>query len=156
MDDIWTIIGLSSLIGSVVTALLAIVRDIIVERRSFRRKGEAEYIQKQIQVYSQINFLLQRIHRGAVMSELFGKTEENIIELNNLIKTNSSFLDSKVLSKWLTIMSLLQKSLEQDKNYAIELTQNSEEIVLTIRDIMNNNLIPKYQQIVGKTVPLLE
>jgi len=156
MDDIWSIIGLSSLIASVVTVILGIIRDILVEKQSFKRQSEAEYIQRQIQVYSQIYFLLQRIHRGAIMPELFGKTGENIIELNNIIKTNSSFLESRVLNKWLTIMALLQKSVQEGKGYEKELAEHSEQLVLIIKEMMNSDLIPKYRKIVGETVPALE
>jgi hypothetical protein len=65
MDDVWTIIGLSSLIASVVTVVLGIARDVLVDKYRFKRESEAGYLQSQIQVFSKIYFLLTRAVRGS-------------------------------------------------------------------------------------------
>ena len=73
MDDFWTIIGLSSLIASIVTVVLGLARDVIVDKYRFKRQSEAGYLQSQIQVFSKIYFVLTRTTKGATKS-LFFKT----------------------------------------------------------------------------------
>lgn len=110
MDDIWSIIGLSSLIASLVTMILGIVRDILVEKHRFNRESQAGHIQRQIQLYSRIYFLLIRLRKGATAVALFGKSAEDVKELNDVIKTNSSLLESRIMNSWITIMALISKS----------------------------------------------
>ena len=98
MNDIWSIIGLSSLVASVVTIVLGIVRDILVEKYRFKRESEAGFIQSQIQLYNQIYFLLRRWQIGAKMPQLFGEYGRNVKEINEIIKTSSSLLDHRVLN----------------------------------------------------------
>lgn len=161
MNDVWSIIGLSSLVASVVTVILGIVRDVLVEKYRFKRESEAGYVQSQIKVYSQIYFLLRRLRTGAIASELFGELEDNIKELNNLIKTNASLVESRVLNKWVYQMALTTaylKDPEDETSEEIRKDVNERVIQLAsiIKEIMNNNLIPKYRRIVGETVPALE
>jgi hypothetical protein len=167
MDDIWTIIGLSSLIASVVTIVLGIARDVLVDKYRFKRQSEAGYIQNQIQIYSQIYFLLRRVSEGAVLTDLFGSTKNDIMDLNSTMKTKSDLLDSKVRGQWLALMASFTSDVEElakgkhlDENEWEERRKNFRnylgQLALTIKDIMNNSLIPKYRKIVGETVPVLD
>jgi len=161
MDDIWAIIGLSSLIASVVTVILGIVRDIFVERYRFKKQSEAGFIQSQIKIYSQLYFLLQRLKIGAITPELFGKLEDNIKELNNLVKMNASLVESKVLNKWVYCMALATVFLQgPEVKVREEIREQTNERIIQlasiVKEIMNKNLIPKYRKIVGETVPTLD
>jgi len=165
MDQFWSIIGLSSLIASVVTVILGIARDILVEKHRFKRQSEAGYIQRQIQLYSRIYFLLIRIRKGATAVGLFGKSAEDIKELNDVIKTNSSLLESRIMNSWITIMALISKTTkmvtqkkngEKRKEYIRKGRKETTQLILTVKSIMNDILIPKYRKIVGETVPALE
>lgn len=162
MNDIWSIIGLSSLIASIVTVILGIVRDVLVEKHRFRRQSEAGYIQSQIQIYSRIYFLLQRLEKGASIAELFGDTVENMKELNKIIGKNSSLMEPKIVNEWLGMMAFSQKFMKEKKvtkkrtEYAKQMRKHSKSIREIIKTRMNNNLIPKYRKIVGETVPSLE
>lgn len=96
-----------------------------------------------------------------MMPSLFGEITEHTRELNDIIKTNSSLLEPRILSNWLSYFVLIQKALkekeiEKHKEYAKKLPAYREQLVSAIKDIMNNKLIPKYRKIVGETVPLLE
>jgi len=169
MNDIWTIIGLSSLIASVVTVILGIAKDILVEKYRFKRQSQAGYIQSQIQAYSRIYFLSQTIHAGATSPELLGEIRKRIFEVNEFIKTKSSLLESKVKSEWLNIMSLLTECMEEVQKrksgkdqskimeeYIEKCVEHLHLLISIIKEIMNKDLIPKYREIVGKTVPILE
>jgi hypothetical protein len=161
MDDIWSIIGLSSLIAAVVTVILGIARDILVEKHRFKRKSEAGYIQSQIRLYAQIHFLLRRLEvSGKVGDVLFGKIVENIRELNDIIKRSSDLLETRLLNTWMFIWKVAEESIKEKeeeklKVYGKIMDDKAKEMESIIRDIMNNNLIPKYCKIVGKTVPTL-
>lgn len=112
MNDIWSIIGLSSLVASVITVILGIVRDVLVEKYRFKRESEAGYVQSQIVMYSRINFLLTCITE-LVPTELFGKYEDNIKELNDIMKAQASLLEQKVLNKWFAIWAWFTKYKEE-------------------------------------------
>lgn len=75
MNDVWSIIGLSSLVASVVTVILGIVRDVLVEKYRFKRESQAGYLQRQIQIYSHIYFFLQRMDRDVIKLDYFSKWE---------------------------------------------------------------------------------
>lgn len=160
MNDIWSIIGLSSLVASVVTVLVGIVKDIVVEKYRFKRQSVAGYIQSQIQIYSRIYFLLKTLTEPT-LTELFGTTPENVKELNDIIKAQSSLLEQKALNEWFAIWGWTKKyregKEEAQKDEAIEKSYNHiRKLLSIIKGIMNSNLIPKYRKIVGETVPDLE
>jgi hypothetical protein len=69
-------LGKLSLIASVVTVILGIVRDILVEKYRFKRESEAGYIQRQTQIYSQIYFLLKRLEKDATLLDFFKRWED--------------------------------------------------------------------------------
>lgn len=80
--------------------------------------------------------------------------KDDLKELNETIKRNSHLLDPKTLDKWLSHFSFLKKSRkEQTSKKREELTKKSLGDYWAIRpmvkEIMNNNLIPKYRRIVG-------
>jgi len=161
MDDIWSIIGLSSLIAAIVSVILGIIRDVFVDRYHFKRQSEAGYIQKQIQIYSQIYFVLKRIEKYAISPQIFGAASETMRELNNIMKENSSLIESEVLTNWLYLMALMGKAVEDKQRQhweelSNEMVKTGDQTFLMIKEIMNKNLIPKYRKIVGKTVPSLE
>lgn len=158
MDDIWGIIGLSSLIASVVTISLGLIRDIIVERYRFRRQSEAGYIQEQIMLYSRIFFLLERIRCRAGDTLFFSEPSDDTKEINELLKTSSSSLESTVVTHWLALMKTWALAIdEKDEAERNRLKESASDrlgdITGTIREILNSNLLPRYRKIVGKTVP---
>jgi len=159
MDQIWSIIGLSSLIAAVVTVSLGIVRDIFVEKYRFKRQSEAGFIQSQIQVYSQIHLLLARIEKRATEPLFFGEASTNLKEINDIIKTNSYLLTSRIKNEWLSFMAMFQRGFDVRDNkdrlvLGIALDAKKDEILSLIIVIINRDLIPKYRKIVGETVPL--
>ena len=160
MNDIWSIIGLSSLIASVVTIVLGIVRDVFVERYRFKREKEAGYLQGQIRLYSRIHFLIRRLTIGAVTSLLFEGVPEALKECNKTIEESSDLLEPRFLNEWLSIMTLIERATkakkEQKTKSYLEADKNMRQIISIIEEVMNNNLIPKYRKIVGETVPRLE
>jgi len=164
MDEIWSIIGLSSLIASVVTVTLGIVRDVLIERYRFKRQSEAGYLQSQIRLYSQIHFLLKRLTIGAVTPLLFEEVRDAIKKFNEIIEKSSDLLTSEFLGKWLDVMTLIEKAIKAFGDHDNELTiklaweadKNMKQLIPIIKETMNNKLIPKYRKIVGKTVPTLE
>ena len=161
MNDIWSIIGLSSLIASVVTVALGIVKDILIERYRFKRQSEAGYLQSQIRLYSKIYFLLRRLTIGAVTTVLFEETVDALKRFNRIIEENSELLAPKVLDKWLTIMTTIEKGIKtKDPKLKVkilwEADKNMRQSISIVKEIMNNDLIPKYRKIVGETVPALE
>lgn len=161
MDQFWSIIGLSSLIASVVTVILGIVRDILVEKHRFKREKEAGYLQSQIRLYAQIHLLLKRLTLGAVTPMFFKTVPESIKEINKIIETSSEFLAPEFKNKWLNIMILIDnggktKDEKQQAKLFWEADENMEQLILIIKEIVNNTLIPKYRKIVGETVPALE
>jgi len=159
MDDIWAIIGLSSLIASVVTVILGIVRDVLVEKYRFKKQSEAGYLQSQIRLYFQIHFLLKRLTLGAVTPMLFEAVPESIKEANKMIKTKSDLVAPEFTNTWLAIMTLIENAIK-DKEQQVKLMWDADEkmkeLMLIIKEILNKNLLPKYRKIVGKTVPPLE
>ena len=161
MDDIWSIIGLSSLIASLVTVISGIVRDILVEKHRFNRESEAGYLQSQIKLYAQIHLLLKRFTLGAVTPMLFETVPESIKGINKIIETSSDFVAPEFKNKWLAIMLSIENAIKtEDKKQRAKLfweaDENMKQLILIIKEIVNNTLIPKYRKIVGKTVPLLE
>jgi len=161
MDNIWSIIGLSSLIASVVTVILGIVRDILVEKHRFKRQSEAGYLQSQIRLYAQTHFLLKRFTLGAVTSMFFETVPEPIKGINKIIETSSDFIAPEFMNKWLAIMTLIEnakktKDKKQQTQLLWEADEKMKQLILIIEEIANNILIPKYRKIVGKTVPSLE
>lgn len=160
MDDILSIIGISSLVASIVSVILGIFRDILVEKRRFNRQSEAGYLQGQIKVYSQIYFLLHRMHRKATLTALFGSPSDNLRELNDIIKENSSLLTQQVLDNWLDMMALSQEAVVANETelpkYFKKLDEYSSRLVSIIKEIMNKDLIPRYRKVVGETVPYLK
>jgi|GEM_PF-2599140 hypothetical protein len=160
MDDIWTIIGLSSLIASVVTVVLGIARDVLVERYRFKRQSEAGYIQSQIQVFSKIYFVLKRLTKGAVRPQFFKDTSEAIKEVNDIIEPNTHLLTAIILNRWLDFMVLVDNTLkEQDPEKKKELNHLAWEDLKALLDLVaateNGYLIPRYRKIVGETVAYL-
>ena len=158
MNDIWSIIGLSSLVASVVTVVLGIVRDVLVEKSRFKRESEAGYLQSQIQLYSRIYYYLRRPRLGEAIYEIFGGWKEGVKEMNAIFKAESSLLDKRVLNKWFSIWKSYRDYLEEtDDKIKKELydgaTEDAIELLSIIKEIMNDNLIPKYRKIVGETVP---
>ena len=158
MSDIWSIIGISSLVASVVTVLVGIVKDIVVEKYRFKRQSEAGYVQKQIQIYSQIYFYLKRHMVGATTPFLFGERIGKVQEISSIIEANSSFLEPRIVSKWLSIWASLQDYLAEPKPEKLDETVKKAaklgmELASMVKEIMNSNLIPKYRKIVGETVP---
>ena len=164
MDDIWSIIGLSSLVASVVTVFLGIVRDVLVEKYRFKRQSEAGYLQSQVRLYSHIHFLLRSVRAAGLKfsREMFGKFSENVRELNDIIRKSSDLLDNRILDLWLAFMSLFVEGMEameaKEKvtEYVLQAVERRKQLLLAIKDIMNNRLIPEYCKIVGKTVPMLD
>jgi hypothetical protein len=158
LDDIWAVIGLSSLIASVVTISLGLIRDIIVEGYRFRKQSEAGYLQNQIKLYSQIFFLLTRIRCDEFDPLFFKGTSEDVKEINELLKTNSSSLESIVVAHWLALMRSWSVGVaakdEAERDRAREYASDRlRDINGTIAKILNSNLLPRYRKIVGKTVP---
>lgn len=160
MNDILSIIGLSSLIASIVTVILGIVKDILVEKYRFKREKEAGYIQAQIRLYRRIHFLLRRLRMGATISELFGSILENTKTLNDIMSESSDILESRVTNTWVAYLALIQKAYEakgeKRKKLIMKAKEHEKELISTIKEIMNENLIPKYRKFVGETVPILE
>jgi len=154
--DIWTIIGLSSLIASVVTVILGLLRDFLIERYRFKRKSEAKYLQSQIQMVSRLHFLLTRIKIGAT-GVLFRNIGETTKDINTLIEGNVNSLPPKVLDEWLSTMAIMGTALKEkdDKKMAVQVKQGLEKfdkICGYLEEFANKDLIPKYRSIVGKTV----
>lgn len=166
VNDIWSIIGLSSLVASVVTVILGIVKDIFVEKYRFKRQSQAGYIQSQIRLYCHIHFLLESL--GGLGSDysrsLFGKFSENVRELNEIMKKSSDLLEYRVLNLWLTFLesfseaveAMKKKKNEKERERMRQILEQRKQLLSTIKDIMNNKLIPEYRKIVGETVPVLE
>jgi hypothetical protein len=159
MDDIWTIIGLSSLIAAIVSVILGIVRDVLVERYRFKKQSEARYLQSQIQIFSKIYFLLARGKMGAV-GIFFKNYADSIKELNDFVEMHTDFLPPKVLTKWLNFQATLQKALDekepkQEEIFKKETLPIHNELLKLIVDYANTELIPKYRKIVGETVASL-
>ena len=154
--DIWTIIGLSSLIASVVTVILGLLRDVLVERYRFKRQSEAGYLQSQIQMVSRLHFLLTRIKMRAT-GVLFKDIGETTLEINTLIEGNVNLLPPKVLDEWLKAMAIMKEALkekddEKQKVQTRKALEKFDRICCYLEEFANNDLIPKYRSIVGKTV----
>ena len=161
MSDIWSIIGLSSLVASVVTVVLGIVRDVLVEKHRFKRQSEAGYVQAQIRMYSQINYLVKRVLIGLYSPELFGRMEDEIKKINDIVKESSDLLDSRVLNEWLLIMEnfdhfLRESNADEVLKYYKKVKKHTRQLGSIIKEITNDDLIPKYRKIVGETVPNLD
>jgi hypothetical protein len=158
MSEIWQIIGLSSLIASIINIIGNVITNIYVAKKHFQRESEAGYIQDQIKLYSKIYFLIQRIRVGAISDMFFKDFITEIKELNNIIKNSSFLLETKILMKWFEINKLFFKVLEDKMNrdqFYDKLWPEFDEIASLIREKVNNDLNPRYKEIVGKTVPKL-
>ncbi len=158
MDEIWSIIGLSSLIAAVVTAILGIIRDVLVEKYHYKREKEAGYIQKQIQVISRLHFVLARFLQGAVSPLFFKSSSDSLKEVNEIMEENWNLIPSRIRNEWLPAMSLIVKAVNekepQNEQKQVEIIgEKIEEIRKLIEDTANKELIPKYNKIVGETVP---
>lgn len=161
MSDIWSIIGISSLVAAVVTVVLGTIKDILMERYRFKRQSEAKYLESQVKLYSQLYFLSKRLTIGATTSVLFEKVPDAIKNVNKIIEEKTELLAPEFLNEWLSIMKSLgmmveSKAGEQQKKRAEEAERKMKELIQIIRRIMNNTLIPKYRKIVGETVPDLD
>lgn len=166
MSEIWGIIGLSSLIASVVTVILGIIRDVLIERYRFKRQSESGFIQKQLEVYYKFYYVLQRAKTTPESSILFSKDVGNELnEFNNSLKDFSNLVDKNLLINWLEFIGLtseitkkikeIKESQELEKKYFTEFAEKIYFIETEIIKIVNNKLIPKYKKIVGDTVPSL-
>lgn len=156
-EDIWTIVGLSSLIASVVTVILGLARDVLVERYRFRRHSEAGYLQSQIQILWRIYFTLARMRKRAVGTRLFKEGWETFKEINAVIEKNILLLPSRIWNEWLGIMTQINKVLDEKdakskQEQSILLVKKIEKILDLIEEVANKDLIPKYRSIVGNTV----
>lgn len=158
LSEILSIIGLSSLIASIVTIIGNIITNIFVEKKRFQRKSEAGYIQDQIKLYSKIYFLIQRTRVGAISDVFFEDLITEIKGVNNNIKDLSFLLETKILMKWFDINNLFTKagtkSIDRNQFYD-EIWPELDELASLIREKVNNDLNPPYREIVGKTVPNL-
>jgi hypothetical protein len=158
--NIWTIVGLSSLIAAVVTAILGLLRDVIVERYRFKRQCEADYLRNQIQIFSRIYFTLLRTRKGATGYTIFKKPEVTFKELNELIESNIHLLPFRLLNQWMETMALLTKALKEaemkGRRESGKLVGEGFEKMLDILEtVANEDLIPRYRKIVGHTVSRL-
>src|SRR3989304_9179866 len=156
-EDIWTIVGLSSLVSIIVTVILGLMRDVIFERYRFNRQQEADHLKNQIQVLSRIHFLLVRLQKGATDLRFFKEPEFNVKELNDLIEGNSSLLTQDIFNDWMDIWVLVRQSeLEKDSHkqsvargtYAFKIDL----LIIEIESYHNNVLLPKYRSFVGDTI----
>lgn len=162
MDEIWTVIGLSSLIASVVTVILGIVRDILVDKYHFKRQSEADYLRTQIQVFSQIYFVLARALKGVGTSHFFKeRPTDRFKEINAVMEANTYLLPPKVFSQWLKTITLLDKALDvrdgveksqETKTLYTSAWKESHEMLKVIAETANNDLLPRYRNIVGESV----
>lgn len=154
-----SIIGLSSLIASIVTVILGLFKDIIVDRFKFKRESEAGYLQKQLDVYSKLYYILQRTKYTSLKATFIPSIDDEIKEFNILLNEYSSLLDRSIFKNWLELMELTNEIIklkeEKRKTKYKELIEKRNELEQKIKMIVNNKLIPKYKKIVGETVPLL-
>lgn len=158
MSEIWQIIGLSSLIASIIGIIGNIIANIYVEKKRFQRESEAGYIQEQIKILFKIYFLIQRIRVGVIDEAFFDDFITEIKGVNNMIKDLSFLLETKILTKWFEINRLFssagRQSLDRSQFYD-KIWPDLEEMASLIREKINNDLNPRYKEIVGKTVPKL-
>ena len=159
MSEFWQIIGLSSLIASIINIMGNFISNIYVAKKSFQREKEAGYIKSQIQLYYKIYFLMQRLRLGATNEVLFQSFIDEIKELNNVMKDSSFLLEAEILIKWFEINILFPMigktgiGPEQQKKRMDLLYSTIDEINSLIRKQVNKFLNPRYKEVVGKTVP---
>jgi hypothetical protein len=156
-QDIWTIIGLSSLIASVVTIVLGLIRDVLVERYRFRRQSQSGFIQKQLQILSRIYFTLERMRKQAAGDLLFKESWDTFRDINKIIEEDMFLLSSRICNQLLKVMAyipevLKEKGTEHWREQATFLVEEIDKILNFIEEEANKKLIPKYRSIVGETV----
>jgi len=160
LSELWEIIGLSSLIASIVTIIGNALLTIFVEKKRFQRESEAGYIQEQIKSYNKIYFLIQRIRVGAIGDLLFPDFINEIKALNNNVKDSSFLLETNILMKWFEINNLFIKigNLEEiGKDQLFDkLFLEMDNLISLIEKKVNDDLNLRYKEIVGKTVPELK
>jgi hypothetical protein len=162
-QNIWAIIGLSSLIASVVTVILGLARDVLVERYRFKRQSEAGYLQAQLQVLSRMYYTLARTRYGALGRYMFKDTTETFKEINELIELNVNFIPSEIRNGWMRTMAIIEKGIaaqkQNDKTKVAEqqkmIGEQFENILVLLEQVVNKDLIPKYRKFVGNTIALL-
>jgi len=160
LSELWEIIGLSSLIASIVTIIGNALLTIFVEKKRFQREREAGYIQEQIKSYNKIYFLIQRIRVGAIGDLLFPDFINEIKTLNNNVKDSSFLLETNILMKWFEINNLFIKignleEIGQDQLFD-KLCLEMDNLISLIEKKVNDDLNLRYKEIVGKTVPELK
>jgi len=157
MDDIWALIGLSSLVAAIVTATLGLIRDVLVNRYNFKKTNEASYLENQVKLYYQIYFTVARIGKGQWHPSFFGKTEESLKEINTIVEENSHLLTPNMLNMWLDIMCTfgeLKEESEPEKRRTIALraVKQLDEILIETARTANEDILPRYRKIVGFSV----
>jgi len=159
MSDILSIIGISSLVAAIVTTILGLFRDIIVDRFKFKIEKESKYIQKQLDVYFKLYYILLRTKYTISKPSIIPSIDKEVTEFNTLLNKYSSLLDRHILKNWLEFIKLTNELIQleekkRERKYK-ELIEIRDKLEQSIKVIVNNKLIPKYRKIVGETVPLL-
>ncbi len=154
MSEIWQIIGLSSLIASIINIIGNVISNIYVAKKRFQRESEAGYIQSQIQLYSKIYFLIQRIRLGAISELFFQDFVTDIKDLNDIMSNSSFLLETEILLEWININNLFDLTGKKGGD-GDAVRSKLDELTSLIREHVNEVLNPLYKEVVGITVPYL-
>jgi len=142
-------------LSSTTAALISGLFEYVFENRQFKRQAEAGYIQAQVRLYSLILFYLEKMRLAGVAlgvgddRYLFKKGEiDGIInELNQAMKDKLDLLNPEALRNWLELQLIIYQEA------CLPRIRKLRELIL---QEYNNEIIPKYQKIVGKEVRKLE
>lgn len=136
-------------LSSSTAALVSGVLNYFFKIRIFRRESEAGYMQAKAGLYSLILFYLEKMRSAARVlghgEEKYvfkkGEIDETIKEINDAIKEKLHLLSPEAVRNWLELQAVVyqEASLPRVKRLRELLLQE-----------YNDEIIPKYQKIVGK------
>ncbi len=157
IEDIWSIIGLSSIISAIVSITLGFVSAYVLERSRFAREQKTTHLKNQIQLLSRMHSVLVRIQKNATDLRFYEDEENEIKELNSDMKGDTTLLPQELFNDWNDIWIHIRVwEREEDPKKKIRLGGNLglkwDSMIAEIQGYHNHVLLPKYRKIVGDTI----
>jgi len=159
--DFLTLIGLSSLIAAIVSGIINIIKDYLIEGFRFRREKKVNFLKKQINAYFRLFYTLHRISLFHAHGSFIMSVEDCISSMNEMILEETSLFNFNTLKNWYRLMNDIGEMLKKH-NKSEEIQEDFLQIFKLIGDLMkdikkllNIEIIPEYRKITGTDMPEL-